>query len=439
MGTSESKIGKIPDEEISEGSLPSTPILAPKPLKTYEQDEFDPRSPTANICRTPIQTLLASADLNETTDSPYILDLDPRSPSAEITRTPIVINKSEDDLLRKVHRRNIKKTEQQSKIIGPKLLDSSPITSKPDANKRKSFVGVLETNIDFTETDIDSVLQQKCRTPKPKCIDVIKNEDLDPRSPTTDFIRTPIQIAKKIGEIDLNENESELQKNEKTEPISEEVVTIEETVKENKEDNIEIIKENKEDNIEIIKEKVSTTNVDAEKPTVSTENMNDKITIVKEEAAVPTGEELPIKVEENTTPNNKEKTEMMTTPLANLTRDVKDFDKKLSELIYEDNNLVVLPRVIKLRETNRNPLGVRNSGGDFNKYGQGKLKVSDRPRKFDGAIKKTECGSKIPVFKEKMSRKNMVQCENTPPRNMEKHFMKVKKSQWDNGDNTLII
>lgn len=55
MGASESKIGKIPDEEISEGSLPSTPILAPKPLKTYEQDEFDPRSPTANICRTPIQ------------------------------------------------------------------------------------------------------------------------------------------------------------------------------------------------------------------------------------------------------------------------------------------------------------------------------------------------------------------------------------------------
>lgn len=54
MGSRESKLGNIPKDDLSEASLPSTPILTEKTAKI---DDFlmDPRSPSSNIARTPIE------------------------------------------------------------------------------------------------------------------------------------------------------------------------------------------------------------------------------------------------------------------------------------------------------------------------------------------------------------------------------------------------
>lgn len=53
MGINVSKPGHTyKDHEPDQGSLPSTPILTPK---NKDFAEFDPRSPSANIVRTPIQ------------------------------------------------------------------------------------------------------------------------------------------------------------------------------------------------------------------------------------------------------------------------------------------------------------------------------------------------------------------------------------------------
>lgn len=51
MGTQLTKIGQTIGKEPETASLPSTPILTPK-IKVLD---LDPRSPTANIIRTPIQ------------------------------------------------------------------------------------------------------------------------------------------------------------------------------------------------------------------------------------------------------------------------------------------------------------------------------------------------------------------------------------------------
>lgn len=55
MGVSNSKTGKqISIDKIQEGSVPSTPILTPRTVKTTT-DLLDPRSPSTNISRTPLE------------------------------------------------------------------------------------------------------------------------------------------------------------------------------------------------------------------------------------------------------------------------------------------------------------------------------------------------------------------------------------------------
>lgn len=55
MGLSASKVCKqAHQKDLQEGSIPSTPILAPKVIK---QEDLDPRSPSLHISRTPLQVL----------------------------------------------------------------------------------------------------------------------------------------------------------------------------------------------------------------------------------------------------------------------------------------------------------------------------------------------------------------------------------------------
>lgn len=253
----------------------------------------------------------------------------------EFERTPIVLPE-------KLHNKNLDNARKQlvtltpaAKLLQqrnnpPKLLETSPVTQKCD-NKRKSMVGVLETNLDFTETDLDEVIQKKLDLNN--SIAVYEEIDADPRSPTVEFARTPLQILKKVGEIQLNEEKD--RKNLSVQP-------------------------------------------------------KDELTVVR------------------------------------------NFDKKLTNLIYEDKEADLVHKIVKTKESNhcRTPLGVRNSNSQPGKF-ISKLKVSDKPLK-------AQICSKIPVFKEKRV-KGAQQCENTPPRNMpESTNPKAKKGQWD-ADRTLII
>ncbi|CAH0557979.1 unnamed protein product [Brassicogethes aeneus] len=456
MGSSGSKIGEIPGK-VKEGSVPSTPILTPKNVKNIDVNGFDPRSPTANICRTPIQVLL---DEENASPDKVTLGMDPRSPAVEFTRTPIVVKATDEDLLRKVQRRNL--LNPSKNVVAPRLLESSPITTKPEANKRKSLVGILETNVDFMETDLDFVMQQKKKDVLHR-VDIVKNDNMDPRSPTAEFMRTPLQIARKIGEIELNDEEIKESIEEKR---AEEqfLEKLDDIINENKEKDVvdegnleedfnEHIIEKLERSLEDQQflEKLDEITDEKEEVNVKLDTNNEEIVEETEAEITPSLVEEIKKIQEEIeqeyplpesikTIENSLKTkipELQITPIANVTQNVREFDKKLTHLIYEDKDLVVLPRVVKLRENNRTPLGNRNSTGEIRNVP--KLKVSDKPRKSDGHNKKSEYAvSKIPVFKEK-GKKMQVQCENTPPMNMDlKPRVNKRKSHWDN-DNTMVI
>lgn len=142
-----------------------------------------------------------------------VLDSDPRSPSTEITRTPIFvsskISKSET-LLHDKSKENVRKLamctnaykmmtqDNCRKDNTPKLIETSTKIVK-QTEKRKSFVGLLETNLDFYETDIDKAME-KLQTNEER--DEYKT---DPKSPTTDFLKTPTQTDKNIDEVDIND------------------------------------------------------------------------------------------------------------------------------------------------------------------------------------------------------------------------------------------
>lgn len=275
---------------------------------------------------------------------------DPRSPTTDFARTPIVVTQKPPS---KLHNKNLDNARKQlvaltpaGKVLQqnhtPKLLESSPLKPKTDTTtiKRKSLIGVLETNLDFKETDLDEVIQKKLECVSldefNKSIGVYEEIDSDPRSPTADLPRTPLQTLKKVGEIDL---------------------------------------------------------------------------ITEETEDVPKDDELTV---------------------------VKNFDKKLTNLIYEDQEADLVQKPAKTKENGcRTPLGVRNCNEQQllppTKV-VSKLRVSDRPLK-------THVISKIPVFKEKRGKSGaLLQCENTPPRKMQQESTnsKGKKSQWDS-DRTLVI
>lgn len=70
MGSNKSK--HVATEELEKhetGSIPSTPILTPKTSREnieQEQELLDPRSPTKNIARTPIEVSQCTTLLDDT-------------------------------------------------------------------------------------------------------------------------------------------------------------------------------------------------------------------------------------------------------------------------------------------------------------------------------------------------------------------------------------
>nr|CAH7748704.1 unnamed protein product [Callosobruchus chinensis] len=468
MGLTNSKIGKQIDNEVpQEGSLPSVPILTPIAIR---KNEFDPRSPSYNIARTPLEILTAATDKLEklyeenatpVKNSAYVLADDPRSPTTEFKRTPIVINDKED-LLKKVHNKNLEKRLQgnidttngavKPNIVPPKLLESSPIKARPDANKRKSFVGLLETNIDYTETDIDVVFQEKCKVAleTPKKIAIVETEDIDPRSPTTQFLRTPIQIVRKIGEIKLNGElsfDEDCEEQTQYEDCIKDILTgiVDKVLYEHDlaPDEVDLnVEQELSTKVDVIgladspkilaKEAVQPKLIETEyeDPTFET-----NIGIVLEREHIHSAPVTPprIKSIEAKALLDKQIKSAPMSPQVNKQVDVKELDKKLTDLIYEDTDLVVCPRVVTLKDYSvRSPL--QNWNGEIgNKKSAPKLKVSDKPRKSDQGVI-----SKIPVFKEKVKRN--VQCENTPPRIVEKKKTKPKPQSclWD-PDTTLYL
>lgn len=290
---------------------------------------------------------------------------DPRSPSLEIDRTPIVLpinkcrhsqwgvpntssellNKSSELLNKSVELESDKNSELLNKSVElqselpntrspPKLLESIPILPKTPDKKRHSLAGLLETNLDYHETDLDKVIQNQ----SPKPISTIEDDDTLSKTP------------------DSNQ-------------LIEEVVTVAEF------------------------EDISTVNEE----TVPTVN-HDTIDLIEE-------------VEKIGLENEKED---MILPA------VAEFDKKLSNLIYEDKITIKSPKS-PLNIDGRMPLGVR----DHNKL-LPKLRVSDKPR------------SRIPVARPNRPRGRVsnVQCENTPPRHGAVN--KIGKSRWGTEDSLII-
>jgi hypothetical protein len=368
MGSQGSKLEQYPQqvneskESVLTESVPSSPILTP----------LDPRSPSVNIARTPLELILASATNKEACDAMeednvetkdlvnVILGIDPRSPTVEFNRTPIIVgtvpkettlklqNKNLDNVRKSIIQTTPVTTGRKPASVPPKLLGSSPISVISNYNKRKSFAGLLETNIDFTETDLDTVCQAK--------------DDLNKSLPVN------------IKDLPFNNLKNQM-----------EALQIDGT-----ECNLPM----KEDTIEDVLKK-------------------DKFSREQTELQL----------------NSDDKG--LTEKTINVTAQVKDFDKKLTNLIYQDeseeddNKLSV--RFSKIKENNRTPLSVRNANEEPKKI---RLKVSDKPRKSDN--------SKIPVFKDNYGKKIIVQCENTPPMKMEDTKVKSKSSHWD-ADKTLII
>ncbi|KAJ8960772.1 hypothetical protein NQ318_020066 [Aromia moschata] len=424
MGSSESKISKQnPENTVHTENNPKKRL-----------DDLDPRSPSSYLSRTPLQLLSeipGRLELNENklyeleSETPakntLMLGIDPRSPTTEFKRTPIVINVEESDVPKKIRNKNFDKvrqtiimatpkaTEEKTKnIVPPKLLESSPVAPKPEINKRKSFVGLLETNIDFTETDLDAVIQEKYRikekvsdnlaTPIKEVQDGLETESNDPRSPTNDFLRTPICFDSNLEETKEKEQNDESEPNE---------VVVETDLVDKIEAEVTVHKIC--ETIQVVTETALEKSTEVENDSSQVDDLEPEAEIIPEEAEI----ESNVSVE---TDKSEPPTEIKSAPIT--PRRAKNED------------VVVCPRIVKLREhVNRSPLRNCNGVELERKKSVQKLKVSDRPRKLDYAV------SKIPVFKEKG--RGQVQCENTPPRGMEKR--KGKKSQWDNADKTLVI
>lgn len=336
--------------------------------------------------------------------------MDPRSPTVEFTRTPIVLG----DGSIKPRNKNLDLVRQQltnfspmkphgteinpTRTKGPILLGVSPITKKLNQEKRKSYIGLLETDLDFVETDLDEV------KPKPQ----IKEGRIE-------------EEQERIGE----QVQIEEERIDEPEQIEEQEQIKEEQIIDNDEPKEKILKTD----LEITDpETIQTTDNDT-----SLEEQN-KILAEKEMIISPIKQTL-----EKINQIDEDIKEVIAIAHNSNQLDIDDetssnaFDKKVSNLIYEDQQIVNIPKNIKQNNGgNRTPLGVRNVN-QSNKKSVSKLRVHDKP-----TMNKNEFAvSKIPVFKEKKGKSKIAQqCENTPPRQMTD--IKHRKTQWD-ADKTLII
>ncbi|XP_065164724.1 uncharacterized protein [Atheta coriaria] len=389
MGITGSKVAQEDKEDVTAGSVPTTPILTPKVKKTVEE-LVDPRSPSCSILRTPITSaspLTPEANTCDTfnINSPVLIKNleDPRSPTCAFTRTPITAVDDTIDLLKRVQIRNLQNIKKvisdMPSQIPPKLLESSPIHRKPDENRRKSFVGLLETNLDYVETDLDAVIMSKS-------------------SPSQNQIKSVSPSKAELKAKFLESVEPEI------EPITSTPVQNDKSDDDNV---LDTIKTDIVDDDGLITQK-------------------DTISTVQEAAAPEIINATPKKIQ----------IEVESEPI---TATVQEFEKKVNHLIYtEEEHIISTPPVNKhaalqaKTASNRTPLGTRNGNNATNDAkvfakNKPKLRVSDKPRRADYAV------SKIPVF----SSKNKAECENTPPRNM-LDARKTRRAQWDS-DNTLII
>lgn len=259
----------------------------------------------------------------------------------------------------------------------------------------------------------------------------------DPRSPAIDFLRTPIQVCKQADTV-VDNLVSETVQNIDSDNVTDKEASVSSTEladtvlvisKESSPVKTVVDKEDASEELtqitcddceqEIIQPNQTECEADIDQTPESPKPVSDAVQSIPKSAPVSPPNIVSV------TPK-QHKSAPVTPPLVNLTADVKELDKKLTNLIYEDEEPVVCPRIVKVKDPqNRTPLGLRN---DHNKMPLQKLKVSDKPRKAEYVL------SKIPVFKEK---KIKVQCENTPPRSM--RGIKPKKSQWDAKDDTMVI
>lgn len=375
-----------------------------------------------------------------------ILGIDPRSPTVGLQRTPIVISPIYPSGIKNKNLEKVKKIDipgnSSSNTSSPKLLSSNPITPKivkNDALKRKSFV-LLETNIDYTETDLDAVIQEKHslaikneeKLAEDNCVNTSLNEnEYDTASEESLSVvkkdaetETKAEISDDLPEVPVVENElqgllhvhKEDTKNSDNKDVVEITEPLETKIVEPNVDQVETIEEpevTEKDTAEVTDMK---TNKSVEKAVNDSAENNDFVLCTK---SAPVSPPNMVCVTPKLT-----KSEPVTPPVVNLTADIRELDKKLTNLIYEDEDPVVCPRAVKPKNQNRTPLGPKNE--DSNR--RTKLKVSDKPRKSINPC------SKIPVFKEKRIK---VQSENIPPTGLRNE--KPLKPHWDPKDDTLVI
>ncbi|XP_066155366.1 uncharacterized protein [Euwallacea fornicatus] len=484
------------------GSIPTTPVLTPKTShEEVREQHMDPRSPSKQIARTPIEVLSSAAlkftDLtieSSETDRPnietplkhhLILGIDPRSPSIGVQRTPIVVSASPDKKFPAiVKNKNLEKIKNSAllnspivaigtpKQVSPRLLSSHLATPKvaknDDAYKRKSFV-LLETNIDFTETDLDVVIQEKYSGKDQVC----SVEEVDDKKDLLEGLEELNDEVKEFSTTELQESSVKtgpmlIMDEENNEQNSEEVLVVQA---------VELYAQVPDSTlpIDIIEEQSKPREMNQNsdmgsrhgleetdtmqpyqnqielRPKIENELTANTLSFTSEKSA-PASPQLKIDTELITSihspPNliiskiapicsptsynvspQKSKSEPVTPPIINLTADVNELDKKLTNLIYEDEDPIVCPRAIKSIDQCRTPLGLRN-GEEVKKNNIHKLKVSDKPRR------QVKMGSKIPVFKDK---KVKVQCENIPPSRNIRNIESSKKTHWDPKDETLFI
>ncbi|KAF2905726.1 hypothetical protein ILUMI_00439 [Ignelater luminosus] len=380
MGSTSSKIMNESKDGLSENSIPSAPVLTPQ----IRRLELDPRSPSSDIARTPIEVLKTPAttannslniteDLSDCTEREIYTDLDPRSPTTEFHRTPIIIdnipkdmplrNKNLERVLmpavaitpikpKKISERVIRKIydsvgNDSTKTVSPRLLESKPVIIAVPENKRNSVVGLLETNIDFIETDLDAVIQSKMKKHEPSL------DDENISSTDAESMKSSEQSLENVNNVDIMNYDNQT-----------------------------------DNSVEII---IADSQRDEEK----TEN--------------------------NNTPEEFNKISDFNTKTV---VSVDELNRKLTNLIYEDRQCEISPKANRPVTTHRTPLGDRNANSQ-QRRSIPVLKVSDKPTK--------SVASRIPIFKEKKGKAKInVQCENTPPR------MQVKRSQWGAEDSLII-